>query len=122
MRNKPSRREFVRGAAAATSVAALARRVVAQTSSASGSGIPTRELGKTGQRVSIVCLGGWHIRAIKDDAESIRVMHAAIDEGINFFDNAWDYHDGQAEEIMGQAMAMDGRRNKVFLMTKDCER
>ena len=56
MRNKPSRREFVRGAAAATSVAALARRVVAQTSSASGSGIPTRELGKTGQRVSIVCL------------------------------------------------------------------
>jgi predicted aldo/keto reductase-like oxidoreductase len=50
------------------------------------------------------------------------VMHAAIDEGIHFFDNAWDYHDGHAEEIMGKALAMDGRRNKVFLMTKNCNR
>ena len=49
-------------------------------------------------------------------------MHAAIDEGINFFDNAWDYHDGHAEEVMGKALAMDGRRKKVFLMTKNCER
>ena len=49
-------------------------------------------------------------------------MHAAIDEGVNFFDNAWDYYDGAAEEIMGKALAMDGRRNKVFLMTKNCER
>ena len=70
----------------------------------------------------MVCLGGWHIRSIKDDAESIRVMHAAIDEGINFFDNAWDYWDGAAEEIMGKALAMDGRRGKVFLMTKNCNR
>ena len=92
-------------------MALLARRVIAQTS-AGGSGLPTRELGRTGQRVSIMCLGGWHVRAIKDDAESIRVMHAAIDEGVNFFDNAWDYYDGHAEEIMGKALAMDGRRNK----------
>ena len=48
-------------------------------------------------------------------------MHAAVDEGLTFFDNCWDYHDGGAEEIMGRALA-DGRRDKVFLMTKNCER
>ena len=49
-------------------------------------------------------------------------MHAALDEGITFFDNAWDYHDGRSEELMGKALAMDGRRQKVFLMTKNCNR
>jgi aryl-alcohol dehydrogenase-like predicted oxidoreductase len=122
MQNKTSRRDFVKEAARAASVAALARQVIAQTSSASATGVPTRVLGRTGQRVSIVCLGGWHIGAIKDEAAAIRVQHAAIDEGITFFDNAWDYHDGHAEEIMGKALAMDGRRKKVFLMTKNCER
>ena len=84
--------------------------------------MPTRVLGRTGQRVSIVALGGWHIGAIKDEKEAIRIMHAAIDEGVTFFDNAWDYHDGHSEEVMGRALAMDGRRAKVFLMTKNCER
>jgi aryl-alcohol dehydrogenase-like predicted oxidoreductase len=73
-------------------------------------------------RVSILCLGGWHIGAVKDDREAIRIMHAAIDEGLTFFDNAWDYHNGRSEELMGKAVAMDNRRNKVFLMTKNCER
>ena len=112
----------MRQAAAGASVSALARRVIAQTSKASASGLPTRELGRTGQRVSILCLGGWHIRAIQDDTEAIRVMHAAIDEGLNFFDNAWDYWDGAAEEIMGKGLGMDSRRSKVFLMTKNCSR
>jgi uncharacterized protein len=49
-------------------------------------------------------------------------MHTAIDEGLTFFDNAWDYHDGHSEEVMGKALAMDGLRKKVFLMTKNCER
>src|SRR5204862_133138 len=66
--------------------------------------------------------GGWHIGVLKDEDEAVRIMHAAIDEGINFFDNAWDYHDGHAEEVMGKALAMDNRRNKVFLMTKVCDR
>jgi predicted aldo/keto reductase-like oxidoreductase len=87
-------------ASAAVSVAALADQVLAQTSSASATGMPTRPLGRTGQRVSVVCLGGWHIRAVKDDKEAIRIMHTALDEGINFFDNAWDYHDGASEGSM----------------------
>ena len=52
-------------------------------------GMATRPLGKTGVRVSILALGGWHIGSVKDKAEAVRIMHAAIDEGINFFDNAW---------------------------------
>ena len=68
----------------------------------------TRELGKTGVRVSIICLGGWHIGAVKDEKEAIKIMHAAIDDGLTFFDNAWDYHDGGSEEIMGKALAEGG--------------
>jgi aryl-alcohol dehydrogenase-like predicted oxidoreductase len=117
-----TRRDFLKQAAAGATLAALAENVIAQTSSASAAGLPTRVLGRTGQRVSILALGGWHIGSIKDDAESIRLMQAALDEGITFFDNAWDYHDGRSEELMGRALAEDGRRQKVFLMTKNCER
>ena len=113
-----SRRTFVHGAA----FSALAQQVVAQTSSASATGLPTRVLGRTGVRVSIIGLGGWHIGAVKDHDEAVRIMHTAIDEGLTFFDNAWDYHNGHSEEIMGRALATEGRRKKVFLMTKNCER
>jgi uncharacterized protein len=84
--------------------------------------IPTRPLGKIGANVSIICLGGWHIGSVKDDAEAERIMHAAIDHGVTFFDNAWDYHDGRSEELMGKAIATGGRRQKIFLMTKNCGR
>lgn len=117
--HESSRRGFLAGA---LSIAALADEVVAQTTSASATGMPQRKLGRSGQMVSIACLGGWHIGAVKDHNEAIRIMHAAIDEGLTFFDNAWDYHDGHSEQIMGKALAMDSRRNKVFLMTKNCER
>jgi predicted aldo/keto reductase-like oxidoreductase len=86
------------------------------------SGIPTRPLGKTGEKVSILCLGGWHIRSVKADAEAVKMMHAAIDGGLAFFDNAWDYHDGGSEEIMGKALSEGGYRKKCFLMTKNCGR
>src|SRR5687767_5991789 len=119
---KSSRRDFVRQTAAGLSAASLAEQVLAQTSSATATGVPTRVLGRTGQRVSMLCLGGWHIGSLKDDNEAIRIMHAAIDEGMTFFDNAWDYHNGRSEELMGRAMAQDGRRKKVFLMTKNCNR
>jgi uncharacterized protein len=117
-----TRREFLKHAAAATTLAAMSDAVVSSTNQAPGDGLPTRPLGRTGQRVSILCLGGWHIGSVKDDAEAIRIMHAALDEGLTFFDNAWDYHDGRSEELMGRALADAGRREKVFVMTKNCER
>jgi aryl-alcohol dehydrogenase-like predicted oxidoreductase len=117
-----TRREFLLEAAASgLAVNAMASAVLASQQPAGPAGMPTRVLGRTGERVSILCLGGWHIGSVKDDAEAIRIMQAAVDEGLTFFDNCWDYHDGRSEEIMGRALA-EGRREKVFLMTKNCER
>jgi uncharacterized protein len=117
---RQTRRSFVQTATGAGAL--IAHDIVAQTSSASATGIPTRPFGRTGVRVSIVGLGGWHIGVIKDEKEAIRIMHTAMDEGLTFFDNAWDYHDGRSEELMGKALSMDDRRKRVFLMTKNCER
>src|SRR5437763_13516158 len=101
-----TRREFL-----ATSLAAGAALSLADAAEdKSGQGVPTRPLGKTGVDVSILCLGGWHIGSVKDPKEAIKIMHAALDEGLTFFDNAWDYHDGGSEEIVGKALAMDGKR------------
>ena len=88
----------------------------------SPSGIPTRPLGKTGEQISIIGLGGHTIRKIRRDAEAISIMHEAIDNGITFFDNSWDYHRGNAETLMGKALATDARRDRVFLMSKVCGR
>jgi aryl-alcohol dehydrogenase-like predicted oxidoreductase len=120
-RNSTTRREFLTHAAAGVTMAALAQDVLTSQSAGTDTGLPTRLLGRTGQRVSILCLGGWHIGSLKDQSEAIRIMHAAVDEGLTFFDNCWDYHDGGSEEVMGKALA-GGRREKVFLMTKNCER
>lgn len=76
-----------------------------------------RQLGRTGEEVSLVGLGGFHIGQQKDEQESIRIIRAAIDRGINFMDNSWDYNDGVSEVRMGKALR-DGYREKVFLMTK----
>ncbi len=84
---------------------------------AGDAGIPTRPLGSTGLKVSLLGLGGHHIGQIKDDAESVRLIRRAIDMGVTFLDNAWEYHNGRSEELMGKALA-DGYRNKVVLMTK----
>jgi aryl-alcohol dehydrogenase-like predicted oxidoreductase len=80
--------------------------------------VPRRALGKTGVEVSAICFGGAHWGRIKDDAEAIHVLHEAIDAGITFLDNAWEYNGGRSEELMGRALA--GRRQQVFLMTKVC--
>jgi len=112
----------MRNALASVSAAALAEQVIGQTSGASATGVPTRLLGRTGQRISVLGVGGGHARGIKDDADCIRYMHAAVDEGVTFFDNAWEYGGGAAEEIMGKALAQEGYRKKVFLMTKNCGR
>ena len=76
-----------------------------------------RELGRTGERVSAIGMGGFHIGKQDDPNESIRLIRAAIDRGITFMDNCWDYNGGISEVRMGQALR-DGYRQKVFLMTK----
>jgi predicted aldo/keto reductase-like oxidoreductase len=76
-----------------------------------------RTLGRTGERVSAIGLGGYHIGGVKSDSESIRIIRSAIDRGITFMDNSWDYHGGTSEKRMGKALK-DGYRQKVFLMTK----
>src|SRR4030081_1096634 len=80
--------------------------------------IPTRVLGRTGERVSGIGLGGWHV-GLKhvDEQLGLRLVRSAIDRGITFMDNSWDYNEGQSEIRMGKALR-DGYRQKVFLMTK----
>jgi predicted aldo/keto reductase-like oxidoreductase len=76
-----------------------------------------RTLGSTGQRVSALGLGGFHMGSPIFESESIKIVRSAIDRGITFMDNCWDYHSGKSEERMGKALR-DGYRDKVFLMTK----
>jgi aryl-alcohol dehydrogenase-like predicted oxidoreductase len=82
------------------------------------SSIPYRTLGRTGEQVSAIGLGGWHL-GLKHvgEALSVRIVRTAIDRGITFMDNSWDYNDGQSELRMGKALK-DGYRGKAFLMTK----
>jgi aryl-alcohol dehydrogenase-like predicted oxidoreductase len=121
MDNAVSRRNFLHGGMTAAAFTSLAGDLIAQTTGASSTNVPTRPLGKTGERVSIIGVGGAHIAGIKEDAGAIRLLHTAIDEGVTFFDNAWEYSGGRAEELMGKALEMDGKRKQVFLMTKFCE-
>jgi len=84
-------------------------------------GLPVRELGKTGLKVSIVGFGGGNfVRPNIDEPMSIRLVQAAIDAGMTFMDNAFEYADGEAERRMG--LALKGRRDQVTLMTKVCAR
>jgi aryl-alcohol dehydrogenase-like predicted oxidoreductase len=80
--------------------------------------IPRRPFGRHPDQVSIIGLGGHHLGLVKTVTEAVRITHAAIDAGINFLDNAWEYHDGESERRMGRAIR--DRRDSVFLMTKVC--
>ena len=82
--------------------------------------IPRRALGRTGVEVPIMGLGGYHLGTVGNRRDAIRIVQAAVDEGITFMDNAWEYHDGESEKRMGDALATGGRREQVFLMTKVC--
>ena len=88
-------------------------------SATSSTAIPRRPLGKTGEQVSILCLGGAHI-AKPSEEEGIRIVQTAIDAGMDFMDNAWEYNEHESERRMGKALAQDGYREKAFLMTKNC--
>jgi len=79
--------------------------------------MPYRRLGRTGERVSLIGLGGYHIGIQKEEQESIRLIRTALDNGVNFLDNSWDYNEGVSEIRMGKALK-DGYRKKAFLMTK----
>ena len=80
--------------------------------------IPRKPFGRTKEKLSILGLGGYSMGDAPSLKEALAIVHEAIDAGVNFFDNAWEYHDGRSEEWMGQALK--GRRDKVFLMTKVC--
>jgi hypothetical protein len=109
-----SRREFV-GMAAASPL--MAGRVSGSAERNRKNGIPYRTLGHTGEQVSVIGLGGYHLARQSDPEESIRIIRTGIDEGINFLDNCWDYNGGESEIRMGKALR-DGYRQKAFLMTK----
>jgi uncharacterized protein len=131
------RREFLTGAAAAALLSSTPRAFSSsQSPQSSGpddaSRIPLskdpgtlrgemlyRKLGNTGEEVSAIGLGGSHFsKASIPEAESIRLVHEALDRGLNFMDNSWDYNEGQGEIRMGKALAQAGYRKKAFLMTK----
>ena len=85
---------------------------------ASTTEIPRRALGRTGETVSALGMGGYHL-GLGSERDATSLVHRAIDAGITFMDNAWEYHDGVSEERMGKALAKTWR-NRVFLMTKVC--
>jgi len=103
---------------AAIAVTGAAREATAGQAGTSTSGeMIHRVLGRSGEKVSAIGLGGHHIGRPRDAAEGIRIIRSAIDRGITFLDNCWDYHDGESERRMGDALR-DGYRKRVFLMTK----
>jgi aryl-alcohol dehydrogenase-like predicted oxidoreductase len=116
------RRDFLK-TASATGIAAAIPSTSAQTSGThpttrpEAPGMIYRNLGTTGERVSAIGLGGAHLGGGDDPESKIRIVRSAVDQGITFLDNCWDYSDGIAEVRMGQALR-DGYRQKVFLMTK----
>ena len=116
----PNRRRLLKAGlvAAGTIVAAPLAQASAAPPNASSEEIPLRPLGRTGERVSALGLGGYHLGTLVSVNDAIDLVHEAIDAGVRFFDNAWEYHDGRSEEWLGRAL--EGRRNKVFLMTKVC--
>jgi predicted aldo/keto reductase-like oxidoreductase len=108
------RRDFIKSSTAASIAASLNTKI----SRASEQPIPRRTLGRTGEKVSMVGIGGYHLGAPSvDEQEAIRIVRTALDNGINFLDNCWDYNGGVSEERMGKALR-DGYRQKAFLMTK----
>jgi aryl-alcohol dehydrogenase-like predicted oxidoreductase len=112
--NSVSRRDFMKMAAAGTvALGATAPAFAAETRNGD---MIYRQLGRTGAKVSAIGLGGFHI-GNPPEAEGIRIIRTAIDRGITFMDNCWDYHDGESEIRMGKALR-DGYREKVFVMTK----
>ena len=128
------RRNFLKQAAAAAAIVGLKNAAGQEISSGSEllgaaaqvpaavvttvNGIGRRKLGRVDAEVSIIGIGGYHLGLSNvQEQDAIRIIRKALDEGINFLDNCWDYNDGVREERMGKAL-VDGYRQKAFLMTK----
>jgi diketogulonate reductase-like aldo/keto reductase len=117
------RRDFLKTASTAAGAAATQQFLTPMLQAAeqtrdAGSEMHYRPLGRTGERVSVIGMGGYHLgNNSLDEHGAVQLMRQAIDRGITFMDNCWDYNDGVSEVRMGKALA-DGYRNKVFLMTK----
>jgi len=107
------RRDFLKKAAATSVVSSMATRL----SHGAADSFPYRVLGHTGEKVSIIGLGGYHLGMGSDEEQSIRIIRTGLDNGVNFLDNCWDYNGGVSEIRMGKALR-DGYRQKAFLMTK----
>jgi predicted aldo/keto reductase-like oxidoreductase len=80
--------------------------------------VPKKPLGKTGVQVSALGIGGYHLGSTRDQSEANQIVSEALDAGVNFFDNCWDYHDGESEVRLGAALK--GKRDQAFVMTKVC--
>jgi uncharacterized protein len=109
------RREFIKSAAAAAFVMSLGQK---STFASTAGQIPYRTLGHTGEKVSLLGIGGYHIgKPFVSESTGVQIVRTALENGVNFLDNCWDYHGGLSEERMGRALR-DGYRDKAFLMTK----
>jgi len=111
------RRDALKAFAAIALTGSPRRAAAGRASGATPTDMVYRELGRTGEKVSAIGLGGHHIGRPRDAADGIRIIRSAVDRGITFLDNCWDYHDGESERRMGDALR-DGYRKRVFLMTK----
>ena len=126
-----TRRDFLKvsaGAMAATSVvSANSKEISSSTASGELTAGPTggagdmiyRKFGSTDAHISAIGVGGHHLGDVPTLDEAVQLVHEAVDAGVTFFDNAWEYYNGKTETILGRALR-DGRRDKVFLMTKVC--
>jgi aryl-alcohol dehydrogenase-like predicted oxidoreductase len=110
-----NRKDFIRTAAASAMAASLGRNFAF---GAAPGAIPYRRLGHTGEQVSLLGIGGYHLgKREVSESTAIQIVRTALDQGVNFLDNAWDYNRGESEVRMGRAL-QDGYRAKAFLMTK----
>ena len=114
----PDRRDFLHGAALVGATAVMAASAPAAVAPAKDGLVPRKKFGSTKEEVSAIGIGGYNLAKGPTLKEAVRIVHEAIDAGVTFFDNAWEYNEGKSEEWMGRALK--GKRDKVFLMTKVC--
>ncbi len=112
---KPTRRKFLQRSVSGVAGAGLAGSLLGAGETTTVSGMPYRKFGRTKEEISLLSVGGYHI-GVPEESEGVRIVEEAIDNGVNFLDNAWEYHGGESERRMGKALV--GRRDKAFLMTK----